>query len=148
MSFVIASRFVAALLAVTAPVPPVHGTVIDGFRAPACQRCVGHRGVTIATSALSPVRAVTAGKIVFVGRVANVLYVVEDIGGGAKITYGQMTQSEAVLGAEVKAGDPLGVSGQQLYLGVRLRGQYVNPLRFLGFGAIRLVGRGKVIVGQ
>ena len=114
MSFVIASHFVAGLLAVTAPVPPVHGTVIDGFRAPACQRCVGHRGVTIATTALSPVRAVTAGTIVFVGKVANVLYVVEDIGGGAKITYGQLTQSEVVLGAEVKAGDPLVVSGQQL----------------------------------
>jgi hypothetical protein len=37
---------------------------------------------------------VTAGTIVFVGKVANVLYVVEDIGGGAKITYGQLTQSE------------------------------------------------------
>jgi septal ring factor EnvC (AmiA/AmiB activator) len=91
---------------------------------------------------------VTAGKIVFVGKVANVLYVVEDIGGGAKITYGLLAQSDVVLGALVKAGDPLGVSGRLLYLGVRWRGRYVNPLRFLGFGATRLVGRGKVIVGQ
>ena len=147
-SFIL-SPIVAALLAIaTPPVAPVRGTVVDGFRAPACQRCAGHRGVTIATSAGSPVRAVTAGVIVFVGQVANVLYVVEDIGRGARITYGRLGSSSVALGSTVASGETLGVSDEELYLGVRFRGKYVNPLQFLGFGAARLVGRGSVIVAR
>jgi murein DD-endopeptidase MepM/ murein hydrolase activator NlpD len=145
----ILSPVVAALLAIAAPpVIPVRGTVVDGFRAPACQRCAGHRGVTIATTAGSPVRAVTAGVIVFVGQVANVLYVVEDIGSGARVTYGQLRRSSVVLGSVVASGETLGESGEELYLGVRLRGKYVNPLQYLGFGTARLVGRGSVIVAR
>lgn len=147
-SFIL-SPIVAALLAIaTPPVAPVRGTVVDGFRAPACQRCAGHRGVTIATSAGSPVRAVTAGAIVFVGQVANVLYVVEDIGRGARITYGRLGSSSVGLGSTVASGETLGVSDEELYLGVRFRGKYVNPLQFLGFGAARLVGRGSVNVAR
>ena len=151
MGFLVASHLVAVLLAVSQPVPPVapvRGVVIDGFRAPACQRCVGHRGVTIATTTGTPVLAVTAGVIVFVGQVARVLYVVEDIGRGARITYGRLSSSSVVLGSTVASGETLGLSDEKLYLGVRLRGKYVNPLQFLGFGAARLVGRGSVIVAQ
>jgi septal ring factor EnvC (AmiA/AmiB activator) len=138
-----------ALLAIaTPPVAPVRGPVVDGFRAPACQRCAGHRGVTIATTTGSPVRAVTAGVIVFVGQVANVLYVVEDIGRGARVTYGRLRSSAVALGSVVASGETLGESADELYLGVRLRGKYVNPLQFLGFGAARLVGRGSVIVAR
>ena len=147
-SFIL-SQVVAALLAITTPpVAPVHGTVVDGFRTPACQRCAGHRGVTIATSAGSPIRAVTAGVIVFVGQVANVLYVVEDIGRGARITYGRLGSSSVALGSTVASGETLGVSDEELYLGVRFQGKYVNPLQFLGIGAARLVGRGSVIVAR
>jgi murein DD-endopeptidase MepM/ murein hydrolase activator NlpD len=139
--------FVLALLTFTAPVPPVNGTVVDGFRAPACQRCVGHRGVTIATAAQSPVRAATSGIIVYVGQVARILYVVEDIGQGAKITYGRLQGASVAFGQVVAAGDVLGVSGPELYLGVRVGGRYVDPLRFLGFARGHLVGPGSVIVG-
>lgn len=142
------SHLVAVLLAVSPPVPPVRGTVIDGFRAPACQRCAGHRGVTIATTTGTPVRAVTAGVIVFVGQVARVLYVVQDIGRGARVTYGRLGNSTVVFGSTVAAGETIGVSSGQLYLGVRVHGLYVNPLQFLGFGAGHLVGRGSVIVGR
>ena len=147
MGFPVVSRLVVVLLAVTPPVPPVAGTVVDGFRAPACQRCVGHRGVTIATTSGSPVRAVTAGVVVFVGQVAHVEYVVEDIGRGARITYGRLSSAGVVLGSSVAAGEVIGVSGSQLYLGVRLGVRYVDPLRFLGFTRPHLVGRGGVIVG-
>jgi len=140
-------RLIAILFSVSPPVSPVPGTVVDGFRAPACQRCSGHRGVTIATTSGSPVRAVTAGVIVFVGQVARVLYVVEDIGRGARITYGRLGSAGVVLGSTVAAGDVIGFSGSQLYLGVRDQGRYVDPLRFLGFTRTHLVGRGGVIVG-
>ena len=151
MGFLVASHLVAVLLAVSQPVPPVapvRGVVIDGFRAPACQRCVGHRGVTIATTTGTPVLAVTAGVIVFVGQVARVLYVVEDIGRGARVTYGRLLVSGLVAGSTVAAGQAIGASSDQLYLGVRVKGSYVNPLQFLGFTAGRLVGRGSVIVGR
>ena len=142
------SHLVAVLLAVAQPVPPVRGTVIDGFRAPACQRCAGHRGVTIATTTGTPVRAVTAGVIVFVGQVARVLYVVQDIGRGARVTYGRLGSSSILVGSSVAAGQAIGVSSGQFYLGVRVHGSYVNPLQFLGFGHGHLVGRGSVIVGR
>lgn len=151
MGFSVTSHLVAALLAVAQPVPPVapvRGVVIDGFRAPACQRCAGHRGVTIATTTGTPVRAVTAGVIVFVGQVARVLYVVQDIGEGARVTYGRLGSFDVVSGSTVAAGETIGVSSDQFYLGVRVHGLYVNPLQFLGFGAGRLVGRGAVIVGR
>ena len=151
VGFSIASHLVAVLLAVSQPVPPVtpvRGVVIDGFRAPACQRCAGHRGVTIATTTGTPVRAVTSGVIVFVGQVARVLYVVEDIGRGARVTYGRLGSSSIVVGSSVEAGQTIGVASDQLYLGVRVRGVYVNPLQFLGFGHGHLVGRGLVIVGR
>ena len=151
VGFNVVSHLVAVLLAVSQPVPPiapVRGTVIDGFRAPACQRCAGHRGVTIATSAGAQVRAVTSGVIVFVGRVARVLYVVEDIGRGARVTYGHLESSVVEVGSTVEAGQGIGVGSDRLYLGVRVHGSYVNPLQFLGFGHGRLVGRGSVIVGR
>lgn len=145
------SHFVAVLIAVSQPIPPVapvRGTVTDGFRAPACQRCAGHRGVTITTTTGTPVRAVTDGVIVFVGLVAHVLYVVEDIGRGARVTYGRLGSSGVSAESAVAAGQVIGVSSHQLYLGVRVHGVYVNPLQFLGFTAGRLVGRGSVIVGR
>ena len=151
MSFSIASHLVAVLIAVSQPLPPVapvRGVVIDGFRAPACQRCAGHRGVTIATSTGTPVLAVTSGVIVFVGQVARVLYVVEDIGRGARVTYGRLGSSSVSAGSTVTAGQVIGVASHQLYLGVRVREAYVNPLQFLGFGHGRLVGPGSVIVGR
>ena len=145
------SHLVAVLLTVTQPVPPVapvRGVVIDGFRAPACQRCAGHRGVTIATTTGMPVRAVRAGVIVFVGQVARVLYVVEDIGRGVRVTYGRLESLGISAGSVVAAGQVIGVGADRLYLGVRVHGSYVNPLQFLGFTAGRLVGRGSVIVGR
>ena len=84
----------------------------------------------------------------FVGQVAQVLYVVEDIGGGARVTYGRLESSSVSAGSTVTAGQVIGVSSHLLYLGVRVRGAYVNPLQFLGFTAGRLVGRGSVIVGR
>ena len=93
-------------------------------------------------------RAVSAGVIVFVGQVARVLYVVEDIGRGARVTFGRLESSSVSAGSAVAAGEVIGVSSHQLYLGVRVHGAYVNPLQFLGFTAGRLVGRGSVIVGR
>jgi hypothetical protein len=63
--------------------------------------------------------------IVFVGQVARVLYVVEDIGGGARVTYGRLESSGVSAGSAVAAGDRIGVATEALYLGVALEEQCV-----------------------
>ena len=134
--------------AVARPIPPVSGAVIQRFVAPACERCAGHRGVTIASTAGQPVRAVLPGVITFVGEVAGNTYVVELVAPGVKITYGWMEIVEGLAeGDAVDQGQPLGVAGVRTYLGVRRGSVYIEPLRYLGLGWVRLRGPGGVVVG-
>ena len=130
------------------PIPPVSGAVIQRFVAPACERCAGHRGVTIASRGGQPVRAVLPGVITFVGEVAGNTYVVELIAPGVKVTYGWMEIAEGLAaGDAVDQGQPLGVAGDRTYLGVRRGSVYIEPLRYLGLGWARLRGLGGVVVG-
>lgn len=125
--------------------PPVPGPVIQRFVAPACQRCAGHRGVTIDNSdgvnAVSPV----TGTVSFAGTVANKLYVVVEMSPGVLVTVGRLQSLATTKGDSVQTGQPIGVAGETTYLGVRVRGEYVEPLRYLGFGGARLVGPGAVV---
>ena len=125
---------------------PVRGSVVRRFVAPACPRCAGHRGVDIAVEAGSPVRTVAAGTITFAGDVARRTYVVQRLGSGALVTYGWMASVDPVVtkGAIVGRGMVLGTTGRIFYLGVRVGGRPVEPLRALGFSAPRLVGPGGV----
>ena len=131
------------------PIAPVNGPVVQRFVAPACQRCSGHRGVTIATATGQPVLAALPGVIAFVGEVAGNTYVVELIAPGVKVTYGWMDLTEDLSqGDAVVQGQILGVAGDQTYLGVRVGSRYVEPLRALGLGWARLQGPGGVVVGR
>ena len=126
-------------------VPPVPGPVTQHFVAPTCQRCAGHRGITIDNSdgvtAVSPV----GGTVTFAGSVAHQLYVVVEPSPGVLITVGRLAVMTVREGDAISEGRAIGTSGATTYLGVRLRGVYVEPLRFLGFGRARLVGRGAVV---
>ena len=131
------------------PIAPVSGPVIQRFVAPACQRCSGHRGVTIATERGEPIRAVVPGVITFVGEVAGNTYVVVLIAPGVKVTYGWMGLAEDLSqGDAVVQGQILGVAGDKTYLGVRVGSRYVEPLRALGLGWAMLRGPGGVVVGR
>ena len=55
---------------------PAHTHVIDPFRAPPCDRCAGNRGMELATSAGTDVRAATNGIVTFAGQVGGRNYVV------------------------------------------------------------------------
>lgn len=137
---------ISALFAVLiAAIPPVPGSVIQQFVAPACQRCAGHRGVTIDNAdgvmAVSPV----AGTVSFAGTVANKLYAVVEISPGVLVTVGRLQSLAVAKGDELAVGQQVGVAGESTYLGVRVRGQYVEPLRYLGLGGARLVGPGAVV---
>lgn len=142
---------VATLLGVPSvgrSIAPVSGPVIQQFVAPACPRCAGHRGVTIASTEGQVVRAVLPGVVTFVGEVAGNTYVVQLIAPGVKVTYGWMEIAEGLAaGDAVDQGQPLGVAGDKTYLGVRRGSVYIEPLRYLGLGWVRLRGPGGVVVG-
>ena len=130
------------------PIAPVDGPVVRRFVAPACQRCTGHRGVTIASAPGQPVRAVLSGVITFAGEVAGNTYVVQRIAPGVKVTYGWLGLTESLSqGDLVNQGQALGRAGDRTYLGVRVGSHYVEPLRALGLGWARLSGPGQVVVG-
>ena len=126
-------------------VPPVPGPVTQHFVAPSCQRCAGHRGITIDNSDGVTVMSPVAGTVTFAGSVAHQLYVVVGPSPGVLVTVGRLAEVTVREGDDVAEGQPIGTSGAATYLGVRVRGVYVEPLRFLGFGRVRLVGRGAVV---
>ena len=139
--------FAAVLLSVSPlgpPHPPVTGEVIESFRAPACVRCAGRRGVVISTVPQSPVWAVHPGIVTFVGSVARQKYVVVEVAPNVLVTYGWVSAAGVEEGELVARGQVVAVAGARTYLGVRLRGHYVEPLRFLGFRPSRLAGPGWV----
>jgi murein DD-endopeptidase MepM/ murein hydrolase activator NlpD len=147
ISVLLAATF-SIVPSVSRPIAPVSGAVIQRFVAPACQRCSGHRGVTIASTAGQPVRAALPGVITFVGEVAGNTYVVELISPGVKVTYGWIEIAEGLAaGDAVERGQSLGVARGKTYLGVRRGDTYVEPLRYLGLGWARLRGPGGVVVG-
>jgi murein DD-endopeptidase MepM/ murein hydrolase activator NlpD len=124
------------------PHPPVVGQVVESFRAPACLRCAGRRGVVIRSRENSPVWAVTPGVVSFVGQVAHQVYVVVETTPGVKVTYGWLADTAVAQGEAVSAGQVLATTRQRTYLGVRVNGHYVEPLRFLGLSRPGLVGPG------
>ena len=138
----------AMVMAVVPPVPPVRGTVVTSFRPPACERCAGHRGVTVATESGSEVRAVRQGLITFVGKVALLTYIVQEIEPGVRVTYGWLADTAVNEGDIAEAGVVIGYTAKRTYIGVRVGEIYVDPLRRLGFSRARLVGPQRAIEGQ
>ena len=138
--------FAVLLLSVFSVVAPVHGPVVEHFRAPACERCAGHRGVTIGTTPGEVVRAAVGGEIVFVGQVAGVTYVVERISTDVRITYGQIQPLDSLtVGQQVDEGQPLGLAESRVYIGVRVGTRPVHPLRYLGLAGARLVSSSQLL---
>lgn len=138
--------FAVILLSVFGAVAPVTGPVVEQFRAPACERCAGHRGVTIATNPGDIVRAAVDGEIVFVGEVAGVAYVVERISADVRVTYGLLQPlSSVVVGQRVVSGQPVGIAQSRVYIGVRVGVRPVHPLRYLGLGGARLVSSSRLL---
>lgn len=112
--------------------PPVVGEVIDPFREPPCTWCAGNRGIEFRVGRDVEVRAAASGTVSFAGAVAGVDYVVVDIVGGWKLTYGRMTSSEVRVGRTVIAGQVLGRASRTFYFGLRIDGVYTDPAPFLG----------------
>lgn len=108
---------------------PVHLPVVDGFRTPACTWCAGNRGIDYAAETGSAVASVVGGTVTYAGRVAGTGYVVVRSARGVLVTHGGLVTISARRGDSVRAGDVVGGAGEGLYIGVRVGGAYVDPLR-------------------
>ena len=115
---------------------PLVGDVIHGFERPSTAWAAGHRGIDIQALPGAEVRAPVAGLITFVGPVAGrgviVLRTLED----DDVTL-EPIEPAVVLGDVVNAGDIVGflrgghLGRNALHLGIRVKGEYVDPLPFL-----------------
>ncbi|MFE0177354.1 M23 family metallopeptidase [Streptomyces sp. NPDC059002] len=148
----------AALLATFLPPPPApppdttptattwpvgtHPPVVRGWDPPATPYAAGHRGVDLAAPEGTPVRAVAPGRISFAGRVAGRGVISVELDGAGdpplRTTY-EPVRATLKKGAEVDAGDPVGVLESPtghcpdscLHWGLRRAGTYLNPLTLL-----------------
>ena len=118
---------------------PIPGAVVRYFQPPACERCAGHRGVTLQTQPGEVVVATADGVTEFVGRVGGRLYVVQRVSPGVRVTYGALGSASVEEGQILVSGETLGTAGETTYLSVRVGEVHVEPLRALGLGRSRLV---------
>ncbi|MEY2849873.1 MAG: hypothetical protein RI885_2540 [Actinomycetota bacterium] len=119
------------------PVAPPH-PIVRAFEAPATRYTAGHRGVDIAAASGTPVLAPADGIVHFAGVVVDRPLVSIRVDGDL---IGSIEPVEPAVreGDAVQRGDVIGTvgagghcSGGCVHLGVRLRGDYVSPLLYLG----------------
>lgn len=116
--------------------PPVRLT--EPFRAPPTPYAAGHRGIDLAAPPGALVRAAADGVVAFAGPVAGRGVLSIDHGDGVVSAIEPVAASVGV-GDRVAAGDEVAVAtagghcdGRCVHFGVRVRGEYVSPLLFLG----------------
>jgi murein DD-endopeptidase MepM/ murein hydrolase activator NlpD len=130
----LATAVSAARTAEAAPCwfPPVAGTVTDPYREPPCTWCAGNRGLDYRVGAGAVVRAAASGRVVFVGTVVDVRYVVIRLADGWRHTYGQLTSTPLQLGDVVVANSVVGAASGTFFFGLRIGDDYADPSRFIG----------------
>ncbi len=125
-----------------APVPEV----VTGFDPPATAYGAGHRGVDLAGSEGQPVRAAMAGRVVFTGMLAGRPVVAVDHG-STRTTY-EPVASGIPRGRWVDRGERIGrletvgshcLPRPCLHWGWRRGEEYLDPLRLVGAGPVRLL---------
>ena len=143
----------AALITVAAPSHAIGGAIghravwhsptgsvrlVEVFAAPADRYSRGHRGVDLAVARGAVLLAPAGGVVAFSGKVADRTVVTIDHGDGYVSTLEPVDRALPV-GAEVRKGDPVARAGSgghsppgAVHLGVRLDGEYVNPMSMIG----------------
>lgn len=126
---------VAAIVATSTWLWPVTGPVESAFEAPTHAYAAGHRGLDIAVRPGTPTRAAHAGVVTHAGLVAGVPTLT--VRQGSTLTTYQPLVAAVTTGTRVGIGDLLGHVGRWpghctcLHLGVRVDGEYRDPLDFL-----------------
>ncbi|MCP2636697.1 M23 family metallopeptidase [Microbacterium sp. HD4P20] len=118
---------------------PLAGFRLDRpFVAPAHRYGPGHRGVDLQAMGGLDVRAPAAGTVAFAGQVAGRGVLTIDHGDGLVTTL-EPIQTTLLPGAAVARSEWVGIVGVgghaspgSLHFGVRLHGEYVNPMLLLG----------------
>lgn len=116
--------------------PVAQVQIVRRFEAPAHAYGPGHRGLDLASDGV--VRSPADGRIAFAGAVAGRPVVTIDHGGGVVTTL-EPVVADLDVGDLVARAAPVGRLGEGghtppgvVHFGVRLNGEYVNPLRLLG----------------
>jgi murein DD-endopeptidase MepM/ murein hydrolase activator NlpD len=112
--------------------------ITQGYEAPATRYSAGHRGIDITAQPGSAVFAPADGIVHFAGVVVDRPVLTLEIAGDLLAT-GEPVESSLAVGTAVHAGDAIGIvasgghcSGTCLHFGVRLNGEYVSPMLYLG----------------
>jgi murein DD-endopeptidase MepM/ murein hydrolase activator NlpD len=121
--------------------PPVAGVVTDPFRAPACTWCAGNRGIEYRVEPNDAVSAAATGTVAFAGEVAGIRYVVVELPGGWRHTYGRLAGADVEAGDVVVAGTEIARTTTEFLFGLRIGDDYVDPAPYIG----RAVGRARLI---
>ncbi|HEY4225410.1 MAG TPA: M23 family metallopeptidase [Pseudolysinimonas sp.] len=131
-----ASPPVASLGSWAWPVSGAHA-IARPYLAPAGPYAAGHRGVDIRSTDGAPVLAPAGGVVHFAGFVVDRPVLSIEHSGGLLSSYEPVTTT-LVAGDRVSRGEAIGTllpghcASTCLHLGVRVDGEYVNPLLFLG----------------
>lgn len=134
---------VASLALVGSPTPswgwplPAPRVVVRQFEAPADRYSAGHRGVDLDAADGTPVLAPAEGVVFFAGVVVDrpVLSIRHQ---GNLLSSYEPVVTQLTEGAVVHRGDVIGTvapghcASSCLHFGVRLNGDYVSPLRYVG----------------
>ncbi|HEY0249037.1 MAG TPA: peptidoglycan DD-metalloendopeptidase family protein [Gryllotalpicola sp.] len=118
------------------PISPP-GAILRPFEAPAGPYAAGHRGIDIAAGPGEAVLAPAAGTVTFTGVVVDRPVVTIRLDDDVLVSLEPVT-GELPLGGHAAAGQRLGAvahgghcDARCVHLGVRVAGEYVNPLLFL-----------------
>ncbi|TQJ31962.1 murein hydrolase activator EnvC [Microbacterium sp. SLBN-146] len=144
---------VACLVVVSSVASPASGVVVgasgwgwpldpavvaEPFTAPAHRYGTGHRGVDLVATVGAEVHAPAAGVVAFAGVVVDRGVLTIDHGAGYVSTL-EPVNTVLVPGDRVERGDVVGAittgghsAEGQLHVGLRLNGEYINPLVLLG----------------
>jgi murein DD-endopeptidase MepM/ murein hydrolase activator NlpD len=112
--------------------PPVVGSVTDPYREPPCRWCAGNRGIDYRVGSDVAVRAAASGRVVFVGTVVDVRYVVVRLASGWRHTYGQLASTPLLVGDVVFANGNVGRASDTFFFGLRIGDDYADPAPYLG----------------
>lgn len=119
---------------------PVSAPVSRRFHLPEGHYGPGTRGLRYATAAGSTAVAIASGTVSFAGAVAGRLAVTVDHADGRRSSLTGLAATLVVAGDVVPRGAPLGVTGNEVHLGVREHGRYIDPATlFAPSGPARLV---------
>lgn len=118
---------------------PISGTITSRYGAVSSIRSSAHTGLDIAASIGTPIKVVADGTVTFAAYSGSYGYLIKvDHGNSVETWYAHTSKMYVAVGQKVKAGDIIAAvgntgnsTGPHLHLEVRVKGQHVNPQKYL-----------------